>query len=56
VVAWPDGPRVGENLFCVFVDNGLLRHGEREGVVDLLGTHLSATPRSRGRKARFLSP
>src|SRR5712675_3257840 len=24
---------VGKNLFCVFVDNGLLRDGEREGVV-----------------------
>jgi GMP synthase (glutamine-hydrolysing) len=33
---------IGKNLFCVFVDNGLLRAGEADGVRDLLGSHLSA--------------
>lgn len=33
---------VGKNLFCVFVDNGLLREGEADGVRELLGSHLSA--------------
>jgi GMP synthase (glutamine-hydrolysing) len=31
---------VGKQLFCVFVDNGLLREGERGGVEQLLATHL----------------
>ena len=30
---------VGERLHCVFVDNGLLRHGERQAVEDLFGGH-----------------
>jgi GMP synthase (glutamine-hydrolysing) len=33
---------VGERLVCVFVDNGLLREGEREYVVDLLNKQLSS--------------
>lgn len=33
---------VGKQLFCVFVDNGLLRAGEAKDVVDMLGEHLSA--------------
>ena len=33
---------VGKRLVCVFVDNGLLREGEFEGVVDLLGQQLTA--------------
>ncbi|HXS08703.1 MAG TPA: glutamine-hydrolyzing GMP synthase [Candidatus Krumholzibacteria bacterium] len=45
---------VGKNLFCVFVDNGLLRDGEREGVVSLLGTHLSAPLEVVDARARFL--
>jgi GMP synthase (glutamine-hydrolysing) len=45
---------VGKNLFCVFVDNGLLRDGEREGVVDLLGTHMSAPLEVVDARARFL--
>ncbi|MCA8972704.1 MAG: glutamine-hydrolyzing GMP synthase, partial [Planctomycetes bacterium] len=28
---------IGDRLHCVFVDNGLLRHGEREGVEALFG-------------------
>ncbi len=31
---------VGERLTCVFVDNGLLRMGEAEQVVETFGTHL----------------
>jgi GMP synthase (glutamine-hydrolysing) len=30
---------VGERLTCVFVDNGLLRQGERQAVADLYGKH-----------------
>ncbi len=45
---------IGKNLFCVFVDNGLLRHGEREGVVALLGSHLSAPLEVVDARARFL--
>ena len=45
---------VGRNLFCVFVDNGLLRDGEREGVAELLGSHLSAPLEVVDARARFL--
>ena len=30
---------IGERLHCVFVDNGLLRQGEREGVEELFSKH-----------------
>ena len=30
---------IGDRLHCVFVDNGLLRHGEREQVEELFGGH-----------------
>ena len=30
---------IGDRLHCVFVDNGLLRHGEREAVEELFGGH-----------------
>ena len=45
---------VGSKLFCVFVDTGLLRTGEREGVVDLLGSHLTAPLEVVDARARFL--
>lgn len=45
---------IGDRLFTVFVDNGLLREGEREGVVELLGTHLSAPLEVVDARARFL--
>ncbi|HET6348427.1 MAG TPA: glutamine-hydrolyzing GMP synthase [Candidatus Krumholzibacteria bacterium] len=45
---------VGKNLFCVFVDNGLLRDREREGVQELLGTHLSSPLEVVDAGARFL--
>jgi GMP synthase (glutamine-hydrolysing) len=31
---------IGDQLQCIFVDNGLLRKGEREKVQELFGTHL----------------
>jgi GMP synthase (glutamine-hydrolysing) len=45
---------VGRNLHCVFVDTGLLRHGERENVAGLLGSHLSAPLEVVDARARFL--
>ncbi len=33
---------IGENLFCVFVDTGLLREGEAESVIDLFKSHFTA--------------
>jgi GMP synthase (glutamine-hydrolysing) len=45
---------IAKNLFCVFVDNGLLRAGERDGVVELLGTHLTAPLEVVDARARFL--
>jgi GMP synthase (glutamine-hydrolysing) len=33
---------IGDRLFCVFVDNGLLRMGEAEEAVQLLGEHITA--------------
>jgi GMP synthase (glutamine-hydrolysing) len=45
---------IGKNLFCVFVDNGLLRSGEVEGVRELLGTHLTAPLEVVGATDRFL--
>jgi len=54
VVACLVDKAVGKNLFCVFVDNGLLRDGEREGVVELLGSHLSAPLEVVDARARFL--
>ena len=31
---------IGDQLHCIFVDNGLLRKGEREKVQDVFGRHL----------------
>jgi GMP synthase (glutamine-hydrolysing) len=45
---------IGKKLSCVFVDNGLLRAGEREGVVELLGSHLTAPLEVVDARARFL--
>jgi GMP synthase (glutamine-hydrolysing) len=45
---------IGEQLFCVFVDNGLLRAGEAEGVRELLGAHLSAPLEVVDARRRFL--
>jgi len=45
---------IGDRLFCVFVDNGLLRAGEAEGVVELLAEHLTAPLEVVDARARFL--
>ncbi len=46
---------IGKNLFCVFVDNGLLREGETEVVRDLLGSQLTAQLEIVDARERFLS-
>jgi GMP synthase (glutamine-hydrolysing) len=45
---------VGDRLFCVFVDNGLLRAGEAQGVEKLLRKHLTAPLEIVDARARFL--
>lgn len=45
---------VGDQLLCVFVDNGLLREGEREGVIELLDSQLTAPLVVVDARARFL--
>lgn len=55
VVACLIDKAIGENLHCVFVDNGLLRAGERENVVELLGSHLSAPLEVIDARARFIA-
>jgi GMP synthase (glutamine-hydrolysing) len=54
VVACLVDQAIGERLHCVFVDNGLLRTGEREGVVELLGSHLSRPLEVVDARVRFL--
>ncbi len=54
VVACLIDKAVGDKLHCVFVDNGLLRDGERDGVVKLLGSHLSAPLEVVDARERFL--
>jgi GMP synthase (glutamine-hydrolysing) len=44
----------GDRLFCVFVDNGLLRAGEAEEAVALLSEHLSAPLEAVDASDRFL--
>ncbi len=55
VVACLIDKAIGKNLHCVFVDNGLLRAGEREGVVELLGSHVSAPLEVVDARTRFLA-
>jgi GMP synthase (glutamine-hydrolysing) len=45
---------IGDNLFCVFVDNGFLREGEAENVVELLRGRLSGRLEVVDAKKRFL--
>jgi GMP synthase (glutamine-hydrolysing) len=45
---------VGDRLVCVFVDNGLLREGEAEYVVELLNRQLSSPPVFVDATRRFL--
>lgn len=46
---------VGDRCVCVFVDNGLLREGEREGVARAFGDHSAAELRVIDAEATFLS-
>ncbi|MCA8977832.1 MAG: glutamine-hydrolyzing GMP synthase [Planctomycetes bacterium] len=45
---------IGRRLHCVFVDNGLLRHGEREGVEELFADHYHMDLKVVDAGARFL--
>ncbi len=45
---------IGERLFCVFVDTGLLRAGERENVQELLGQQLRGHLEVVDARERFL--
>jgi GMP synthase (glutamine-hydrolysing) len=45
---------IGEKLFCVFVDNGLLRAGEASDVVELLGEQLTGPLEVVDAGARFI--
>ncbi|MBV9121547.1 MAG: glutamine-hydrolyzing GMP synthase [Chloroflexi bacterium] len=63
VVAMILNEAIGERLVCVFVDNGLLRQGEAQQVVDTFGRHLAlnlvhvdATDRFLGRLAGVADP
>jgi GMP synthase (glutamine-hydrolysing) len=46
---------LGERVVCIFVDNGLLRSGERAAVVDMFGRHSKAELRVIDASDRFLS-
>ena len=46
---------VGRQLTCIFVDNGLLRTGERESVVETFGRHFDMDLRVVDATERFLS-
>jgi GMP synthase (glutamine-hydrolysing) len=54
VVACLVDKAIGKKLHCVFVDNGLLRAGERDAVVELLGSHVSAPLEVVDARTRFL--
>jgi len=45
---------LGDRVACIFVDNGLLRNGERASVVDLFGTHSAAELHVVDASERFL--
>ncbi|MBU3665108.1 MAG: glutamine-hydrolyzing GMP synthase [Chthoniobacterales bacterium] len=45
---------IGEQLTCIFVDNGLLRGGEREWVREIFGRHFHIDLRIIDASARFL--
>ncbi len=54
VVAALIAKAIGPRLVCVFVDNGLLRAGERESVAQAFGEHSAAELRVVDASARFL--
>lgn len=45
---------IGDQLTCIFVDNGLLRAGERESVREVFGSHFHIDLRVIDASARFL--
>ena len=47
---------IGRQLTCIFVDNGLLRKGERERVTGLFKDHLKVNLRLVNARKRFLEP
>ncbi len=46
---------IGDQLTCIFVDNGLLRHGERDAVHQLFGRNFRIKLKIVDAEARFLS-
>ncbi|RUL83415.1 glutamine-hydrolyzing GMP synthase [Tautonia sociabilis] len=46
---------LGDRVVCIFVDNGLLRSGERAAVVDMFGRHSEAELRVIDASERFLT-
>ena len=46
---------LGPRVVCIFVDNGLLRTGERDAVAEAFGAHSSAELRVIDAEARFLT-
>lgn len=46
---------LGRRVVCIFVDNGLLRHGEREAVVEAFGLHSDAELRVVDASEQFLA-
>ncbi len=46
---------IGDQLTCIFIDNGLLRKGENEEVQELFGNHFHMDLRVINAKKRFLS-
>jgi len=47
---------IGKQLTCIFVDNGLLRKGERERVTGLFKDHVKLNMRLVNARRRFLEP
>jgi GMP synthase (glutamine-hydrolysing) len=45
---------LGDRVVCIFVDNGLLRSGERDAVAEMFGSHSDAELRVIDAEARFL--
>lgn len=46
---------IGDQLYCMFIDHGLLRKGEAEGVMDLFGREMNLNLVKIDAKDRFLS-
>ena len=46
---------IGDNLYCMFIDHGLLRKGEAESVVEMFGKNMNVNLTKIDAKDRFLS-